>query len=146
MTHQSTGHHSRHYKRRQPLIAVPNPWDIVFRGRFFLMESTICAVIFTNDISSSNWTWQNLWNLLTINFNYKCFPNYVHWSGLYLQVYIPSWLAKTLGITSFRLLQNTFVKRLCPWHDLIINPSCKTAPTLINFPKKIFTPFSMKNL
>ena len=35
----------------------------------------------------------NLWKLLTINFRNKYFHNSVEWSGLYLPVYIPSWLA-----------------------------------------------------
>ena len=69
----------------------------------------------------SGLTWRNIWKLLTINFKYKYFHNSVDWSGLYLQVSIPSWLTKILRFTVFTLLENAFVKLLCPWHDLINN-------------------------
>ena len=32
-----------------------------------------------------------------------------------------------LIFTDFRLLKSAFMKLTCPWHDLIINPSCRTA-------------------
>ena len=83
----------------------------------FQMQRPICAVNFTNKISRSSWTWHNLWNLLTINFRNKYFYNSVDWSQLYLQVYIPSWLANVLRFTIFRLLGNAFVKLPCPYHD-----------------------------
>ena len=81
-------------------------------------------------MSRSGWTWHNLWNfLLTINFKYKYFHNSVDWSGLYLQVYIPSWLPKELKLyTVFRLLKNAFVELPHPWHDLIINPHVEQPP------------------
>ena len=72
----------------------------------------------------------NLWNLLTINFKFKDFHISVYWSGLYFQVNIPSWLAKILEFTVFRLLENAFVKLPRPWHDLIITSTCRTAPRL----------------
>ena len=52
----------------------------------------------------SDWTWHNFWNLLTINFKHKYFHNFIDWSGLYLQVYIPSRSAKRFKFTFFRLL------------------------------------------
>ena len=92
------------------------------------MQSPIFAANFTNNMSRSGWTWYNLWNLLINNFKYKYFHNSVDWSGLYLQVYIPSWLPKNSRLyTVFRLLQNAFMKLPHPWHDLIINPPCRTA-------------------
>ena len=58
----------------------------------FQKQYPICAVNFTNNISKSDWTWHSLWKLVTVNFRNKYFLNSVDWSGLYLQVYIPSWL------------------------------------------------------
>ena len=49
-------------------------------------------------------------------------------SGLYLQVYIPSWSGKVFKVTVFRLLENGFAKLPRPWSDLIINPLCRTNP------------------
>ena len=88
----------------------------------------ICAVNFANKISRSSRTWHSLCKLLTINFRNKFFHSYVDWSGLCCQVYIPSWLAKVLRLTVFRLLENAFVKLPCLYHDLIINPPCRTVP------------------
>ena len=59
---------------------------------FWCNLSSTYPVNFTNNMSRSGWTWRNIWNLLTINFKYKYLHNTVNWSGLYLQVYIPSWL------------------------------------------------------
>ena len=72
----------------------------------FQKQYHICAVNFTNKISRSSKPWHNLWKLLTINFRDKYFHNSVDWSGFYLQVYIPSWLAI----------------------DLTINPPCRAIP------------------
>ena len=85
-----------------------------------------CAVIFISKISGPSWTLNNLWTLLKINFRNIYSHNSVDWSGLYLQVYIPSRLAKILRFTVFGLLENAFVKLPCPYHDLIINPPCRT--------------------
>ena len=81
-------------------------------------------------MSRSSWTWHNLSNLIvTINFKYKYFHNSVDWSRFYLQVYIPSWLEKFQDLyTVFRLQKNVFGKLLFPWHYLIINSTCRTAP------------------
>ena len=76
------------------------------------MLSPIWAVKFINEISRSSWTWHNLWKLLTINFRNKYFHNSVDWSVLYLQVYIPSCLAKFLRFSVFRLLENNLWKSL----------------------------------
>ena len=92
----------------------------------FQLQYPICVVNFTNKISRSIWPWHNLWKLLIIHFRNKYFHNCVDWSGFYLQVYIPSWLEKSLRFTVFRLLENAFVKLPCPYHDLIINPPCRT--------------------
>ena len=92
----------------------------------FQTQYLVCALNFINKISRSSWTWQNLWKLLTIHFRNIYFHNSVDWSGLYLQVYIPSWFAKILILTVFRLLENALVKLPCPYHDLIINPPCRT--------------------
>ena len=95
------------------------------------MHSPICVVNFTNNMSRSGWTWHKLWNILTIYFKYKYFHNSAHWSGRYLELYIPWWLVKVLRFNICRLLENSFVKlpRLCP--DLIINPLCRTTPQQI---------------
>ena len=78
----------------------------------------------------------NLWKFLTINFKNKYFHNLDSWSGLYLQMYIPSRLANILRFTAFKSLENAFVKLPCPWYDLIINPPCRTVSQYI-FPHKI---------
>ena len=65
----------------------------------------------------------------------KYFNNSVDRSGLYLHVYILSWLAKILKFTVFRL----YTKKLPhPWRDLIIN-----AP--INLSKDIWPLSTMKS-
>ena len=93
----------------------------------FQIQYPICAINFTNKISRSSWPWHNLWKLLTFSFKNKYFHNSVDWSGFYLQVYIPSWLAKILRFIVFRLLENAFARLPCLYHDLIINAPCKTA-------------------
>ena len=42
-------------------------------------------------------------------------------------------------------MKNVFAKLPRHWHDLIINPPCRTAPP-INFPKKNCAPFVIKDL
>ena len=96
--------------------------------RIFQMQFPICAVNFINKISRSGWISHGVWKLFTINFRNIYFHNSVGCSGLYLQVYIPSWLAKILTLTVFRLMENAFVKLPCPYHDLIINPPCRAVP------------------
>ena len=91
------------------------------------MLSSIWAVNFTNNTSRPGWTWYNYWKLLTINFKNKSFHNSVDWFELYLQLYITLWLAKILRFTVFRLLKNAFVELVLPYHDLVINPQCRTA-------------------
>ena len=116
---------------------ISNPRDIVYKG-IFETQYPICDVNFRNKISTSSWTWQKLWKLLTINFRNKYFYNSIDWLGLYLQVHIPSWLAKILRFTIFRLLENAFVKLPCPYHDLIINPPYRTVPN--NFTQNNLSP------
>ena len=94
----------------------------------YQMQYSICAVNFTNKISRSSWTWHNLWKLLIIRFREKYFDNSADWSGLCLEVYIPSWLPKISWFTVFRLLENAFVKLPSSYHDLIINPPRRTVP------------------
>ena len=57
-----------------------------------------------------NWTWHNRWDRLNSNLKDKSFLNSLDWSGLYLQVHIPTWLRKKIRFTVSRLLENTFVK------------------------------------
>ena len=95
----------------------------------------MCAVNFANNTSRSGWTWCNLWNLLTINVKYKYFHKSLDGPKFYLQVYILSWLVNNLRFTVFRLMESAFLTPLRPWHDLIINPPCRTALP-ITFPKK----------
>ena len=104
-----------------------NLWDSVQRV-IFQRQYSVCAVNFTNKIARSSWTWHNLWKLLIVNFRNKYFHNSVDWSGLFLQVYIHSWLAKVLRFTAFRLMENAFVKLPYPHHDLIISLSRRTVP------------------
>ena len=63
---------------------------------------------------------------LTINFKNKYFYNSVDWLGFYFQLCVPSSLAKTLRFIVFRILKNPLVELPLPWHDLIINPPCRT--------------------
>ena len=48
--------------------------------------------------------------------------------GVYLQVYIPSWWSNILRFTVLRLLESAIVKLSCLWHNLDINPPCRTGP------------------
>ena len=72
-------------------------------------------------MSRSSWTWHNLWNLLTINFNYTYFRNFDQ-----------SFISKCISLPDWKnekwLLKIVFVKVPRPWHDLIIIPPCRTAP------------------
>ena len=110
----------------------------------FQMQYPICVVNFTNKISRSSWPWHNLWKLLTIHFRNNYFHSYVDRSGFYLQVYILSWLEKSLRFTVFRLLENAFVKLPCPYHDLIINLPCRTGPKKLT--QNILFPICHKKL
>ena len=66
----------------------------------FPIQPSICPVNFSNNISRSGWTWQNLWNLLTINLKNKSSHYSMDWLGHFLQVYMPSWLAKCSDLHS----------------------------------------------
>ena len=57
----------------------------------------------------------------TFNFNYKYLHNCLDWSGFYIYKFQNIY-------TLFRLLKNEFVKLPHHWHDLIINPPCRTSP------------------
>ena len=72
------------------------------------------------------------------------FHNFDDWSEAYLQMYIPSSLAKFLRLTGFRLLENAFVKLSCSYHDLINNPPRRTVLP-INLPKIICPQSAMKS-
>ena len=102
------------------------------------MQAPTCAARFTNDMSKSDWTWHKLWIFSTINLKYKYFHNSVDWSSFYLQVHIPSWLAKILRFTFFRLPENAFVN--------ISNcrAPCRTAP--ISFLRKHLSPICHEKL
>ena len=92
----------------------------------FQIQPPICAVNFPSNMLKSDRTWHDLWNFLTINLKNKSFHNSIDSTGIYLQVYIPSRLAKFLWFTVSRFLESAFVKLPHPWHDLIINPLCGT--------------------
>ena len=107
--------------------------------RVFLKSNLLWAVNFTNNVRRSGWTWDNLWNLVTITFKNKYFNRFEEdCSGLHLKMYIPLWFAKILRSTVFRLLAKAFVKLTHSWHDLIINPPCGTASN--KFPKNNLSP------
>ena len=94
---------------------------------FFLCNlSPTCAINFTNNMSRSGLTWQNICNLLTIKFKHKYFHKFVDWPGLYLQVYILH------DSQNFKIsLQFLDYWKMYLWnspvHDLIINLPCRTA-------------------
>ena len=67
-----------------------NPWDIVYKGQI-QMQPLICAVSFPSNMSKSGSSGRRLWNLGTINLKNKSFHNSIGWSGIYIQVYIPSY-------------------------------------------------------
>ena len=113
----------------------PNPETQCADG-IFQMQYPICAANFTNNISRSSWPRHNLWKLLTIIFKDKYFHNPIDWSGIFLQVHIPSWLAKIFRFTVFRLLENAFARLPCPYHELIINRPRRTVPQKI-YPKHL---------
>ena len=94
------------------------------------MQSPICTVNITNK-SRSGWTRHNLWNLLTINFKNKYFHNFGQ-----------GFICKCISLHDWKnekwLLKNLFVKLPHPWHELIINPPCRTPPTRpIPIPNKL---------
>ena len=103
------------------LHEIPDPWGNL---------SPICDVNFTNNMSKSDWTWQNLWDLLTINFKYRYYYTSLDWSGLFIFKCISlHGCQKFLDLYKiFRLLENAFVNLPYLWHDLIINLPCRTAP------------------
>ena len=61
--------------------------EIVFQISPLFVQLTF-PIIFQGQ-HERNWTWCDLWNLLTINFKDKFFHNYIDWARLDLQVYIP---------------------------------------------------------
>ena len=101
-------------------------------------------------MSNSGWRWHNLGNLLTINLRNKFSLNFIDWSWLYLQVYIPPvhvlkyiFVCKSRNIsrcTVFRLIKNIFSKPPYTWHDLIINPHAEQQHLSQVFPKKFVHP------
>ena len=106
-------------------------------------------------MSNSGWRWHNLGNLLTINLRNKFSLNFIDWSWLYLQVYIPPvhvlkyiFVCKSRNIsrcTVFRLLKSIFSKPPYTWHDLIINPHAEQQHLSQVFPKKFVHPSFIKS-
>ena len=79
--------------------------------------------------------------LETLNLKDKLFHSSIDWLGLYLQVYIPSWVGEVFRFTVFRLLENAFVK-LFPSLGMIwslLLPSRTTHP-LYKLVEKSLTP------
>ena len=74
------------------------------------------GINFSNNISipQGNWTWLDLWNLLTVSLNDKCFHNSIHYSGFYLQLCLPLWLGKIFRFTVFRLLEKCICETFSP--------------------------------
>ena len=96
-----------------PIRIVPSPmWLALPPRHYFSNAILICTANFTN-ISMSSWTWQKLWNLLTINFKYKYFHNFGH-GFIFKCIYLHDWKYEKW------LLKNVFVKLAHPWHDLIL--------------------------
>ena len=69
--------------------------------------------------------------LLRINFKNKYFNNFITGQGFIFKCMSFHDWQKILRFTVFRLLKNVFVKLSCPWHDIIINPPCRTVPQQI---------------
>ena len=70
------------------------------------MQSPICTINLTKK-SRSGWTWHNLWNLITINFKYKYFHNFVQ-GFIFNCVSLHDWEKEKW------LMKNRFVKLSCP--------------------------------
>ena len=86
----------------------------------FLIQLTICIVNFTNMLRSG-WTWNNLWNLLTINLKYKCYHNLVQ-GFIFKGISLHDWKNEKWS------LKNVFVKLPCLWYNLIIIPHVEQPP------------------
>ena len=81
-----------------------------FNPMFPLLTFQIIYNIPDQNQHQGNWTWNNLWNLLTIRFKNKSFHNSIEWSWLNLQVnIITPWLGKFFRFSVFRLLENAFI-------------------------------------
>ena len=104
---------------------------------FFLMQYPICTVNFTN-MSRSDSTWNNLWNLLTINFKYKYFHNFGQ-----------GFIFKYISLHDLKRKNDYWKMYLWnspnPWHDLIINPPCRTNPPPPRPLPMNYPPSAMKN-
>ena len=123
--HQNTVHQKNILKKAR-LCMKSWTLEAYCAENVFQIQPPICAVNFPSNMLKSDRTWHDLWNFLTINLKNKSFHNSIDSTGIYLQVYIPSRLAKFLWFTVSRFLESAFVKLPHPWHDLIINPLCGT--------------------
>ena len=116
-------------------------WDAIYAEVLLQSKKMLCKDQKNIKKKKKNLSWLKLnSNHLDVHFfgnllKCKYFNNSVDRSGLYLHVYILSWLAKILKFTVFRL----YTKKLPhPWRDLIIN-----AP--INLSKDIWPLSTMKS-
>ena len=123
---------------------MKSPTLEVYEQEFFQIQAPICAVSFPSNISVSGRSWHNLWNLLTIKLKNKSFHNSIDLSGLYLKMYIPSWLEKIIRFTVFRLLKSAFAK--FPRHDMIWSLILHVKHQLsISFHKKVCSSIFQKS-
>ena len=85
------------------LHEIPNPWGNL---------SPSCDLNFANNISKSDWTWHNLWTLLSINLKYKYFHISVDWLEFFIFKCICLHDCPKFSdlYKVFRLLENAFMK------------------------------------
>ena len=84
----------------RPLRHIVQRMFFKFSPQFVLLTLHMSTIL--SRIYQGSWSLHNLWNLLTINLKIISFYNSLDWSGLYLQVHIPSWSRNIFRFTVSR--------------------------------------------
>ena len=121
------------FKERRPALhKISNPIGTVCRGCFSNSIPYLFCLLFKQYINTpvqqeGNWTWLDLWNLLSIKLRDKSFHNSIGLVRIYFQVSLSRWqgeIFNTVQITR-KCICETFLPFL---HNLILDPMQNISP------------------
>ena len=121
------------FKERRPALhKISNPRGTVCRGCLSNSIPYLFCLLFKQYINTpvqqeGNWTWLDLWNLLSIKLRDKSFHNSIGLVRIYFQVSLSRWLGEifnTVQITR-KCICETFLPFL---HNLILDPMQNIPP------------------
>ena len=126
------------FKERRPALhKISNPIGTVCRGCFSNSIPYLFCLIFKQYINTpgqkeENWTWLDLWNLLSPNLRHKSFHNSIGLVRIYFQVSLPPWHGKMFRFTNVQITRKCICETFLPsLHNLILDPMQKSPPPIL---------------